>query len=376
MNPEKHTPQIEQELNINRPIAELLPRYYETHGENPTFEVERSIPIDGHEVAWMHYKGTVTYDITGRGQEGKPYEGYELECACKFTEDVGWRIDEKSGTPVGLMGGDRCIKKDAAVYLRQLELREEYKGRGMLHDVEKNKPENVAAVMLDLIAKSEADEFLEGNSGAAFWGGHYYLQTVRDIMDIPMKKVWEGADLLLAEKRITLEGMVVQTYREPEQADKYEQHEVPEATLYHERPDKIWALVPRPEERELNLQEISIDDKNHWSILGRCILGLAHTPELAQARLNEAIANPRTSYERLYQKSFIETGYHAGVLAVIAYTDLNSSQPEEWVVEGFLGDAVVPETHTLPMYHPTIFGIDVDDYAHLEAKIEEWWPSA
>ena len=70
-------------------ISELLPRYYEAHGEDPHHETIRSIMIDDHEVAWMEYTGTVKWDITGQGREGQEYSGRELYCACKFTEGIG-----------------------------------------------------------------------------------------------------------------------------------------------------------------------------------------------------------------------------------------------------------------------------------------------
>jgi hypothetical protein len=206
-NEQQRTPQL---------IEELLPRYYETHGTNPRFEIDRSIIIDGHEVAWMTYEGEVAFDITGEGKEGKPYKGHELYCACKFTEGVGWRIEE-NGQPIGLMSGDKCLPKEAALYLRQLELREEYKARNMFGRWDHPGEEEVEAIMFDLMDKAQAEEFLESTSGARFWGGYYYLQTVAAITDLPMKRVWEIAYKMQDAKKIGLEGAVVQPYREPNQ---------------------------------------------------------------------------------------------------------------------------------------------------------------
>jgi len=197
-----------------RLVGDLLPRYYEAYGENPRYEVERSIMIDGHEVAWLKYEGEVAYDITGEGKEGQPYSGHELRCACKFTEGTGWRMQD-DGRPVGLMGGDVCLKKEAAIHLRHLELREEYKAREMFGRWGHPGPEELEAIMLDLMEKAKEEEFLEGTSGARFWGGYYYLQTVASIADLPMKNVWEAADKMIADKKIQLEGAVVQPYFEP-----------------------------------------------------------------------------------------------------------------------------------------------------------------
>lgn len=363
------------ETDIDQPIEALLPRYYEAYGDDPAYTIERLIVMEGHEVAWMRYDGTVKFDITGQGNEGKPYSGHSLCCACKFTEGVGWKIDEQRGTPVGLIGGDSCYKKEAAIHLRHLELREEYKQRGMMGEVDKYKSENIKAVLMDLIEKSKAGEFLEGSNGASFWGGYLYLQTLAEVMDLSVAAVRKATAELVEDNVIRMEGMVVQLYREPPEVPVYESlSEAPQAVLYQEKPNKVWALAPRPDETELKLDELTIDDNNHWSTIGRCIVGLADTPELAKARLEEAIANPRLSHERLYQRSFVETSESAGALAVIAYSARNSHQPEEWVVEGFVGDALTPEVHTLPMDYSTVWGIDVSDSQKLNEHIEKWWP--
>lgn len=194
-------------------IGDLLPRYYEAYGENPRYGVERSIVVDGHEVAWLKYEGEVAYDITGEGKEGQPFSGHELHCACKFTEGTGWRMEE-DGHPVGLMGGYGCIKKEAAIHLRHLELREEYKARDMFGQWGRPGTEELEAIMLDLMQKAKAEEFLEGTSRARFWGGYYYLQTVASITDLPMKSVREASDKMIADKKMQLEGAVVQPYFE------------------------------------------------------------------------------------------------------------------------------------------------------------------
>jgi hypothetical protein len=365
----------EQKPGQNQSIATLLPRYYETHGDNPSYEVEELIDVDGHEIAWLHYRGQIAYDILDRGREGQPYEGYDLQCACHFTEGVGWEVDEKYGV-VGLMGADGCDKKDEAVLKRQLELRQQYYDLGMLNDTSNTDPETIKSIMLDLITKRQQNKFLEGGSGAEFWGGHYYLQTVQAIVGVPWKDVWRAVDQLVEDKQIRIEGMVVQTYHEPQQPETYKTDDVPEVVIYEEKPEKLWALVPRPDERELDLGTVNITNENHARMLGRCIVGLGQTIQLAEARLQEAIKNPRLSNERLYQQSFIETGYHLGCLAVIAYTARTGEQPEEWVVEAFLGDTVTPVVHTLHMDYPTIFGIDAADSANLNAMIDTWYPAA
>lgn len=195
-------------------IGDLLPRYYEVFGENQRYSVERSIMVDGHEVAWLKYEGVVEYDNTGEGREGQPYIGHELECACKFTEGIGWRVED-DGRALALKGGDDCIKKKTAVYLRHLELRQEYETRQMLAQMGYPDAEELEAIMLDLVEKAKASEFLEGTNGVHSAGGCYYLQTVASIADMPMDIVWETANKMAADKKIQLEDMVVQPYSEP-----------------------------------------------------------------------------------------------------------------------------------------------------------------
>ncbi|MDO8265997.1 MAG: hypothetical protein Q7T41_03580, partial [Candidatus Saccharibacteria bacterium] len=371
---------VETLIDRNRSIEALLPRYYETHGENPTYATERMMIIDGHEVAWMKYDGHVKFDISRKGREGEPYTGHSLYCSCHFTEGVGWRVDDKYGV-VGLMDGDKCIPKETAIRMRNLELRDEYKekfersGLCKIWDIDCGNPDVIKAVIKDLIDKGKAEEFLEGSDGAQFYGGYYYLQTVGKILGIDMRLVWDVAREMVDNKQISIDGAVVQTYREPYKAKVYSnEDDVPEAVFYYEKPDKVWALVPRPE-ADIDLNGIAITDENLLHTLGSCIVGLAHTPDLAKARLQEAVVNPRLSHERLYQRSFIESGYKAGALAVLAFTARTSDQQEEWVVEGFVGDEVKPTVHILPMYHQTTWGIDIEDSYNLDSKTEEWWPA-
>lgn len=215
-------------------IKDLLSAYYKAFGTDPSHEIVQSMVIDGHEVAWMKYTGTVVCDITGRGREGETYEGYGLYCECDFTKGVGWDINE-DGKPRKILGSkeadhpcaENCVPRQEAVRLRLLELREEYK-QHFSPSLEKHIPE----IIMNLIEKAKADEFIEDGNGAEFWGGYFYLQTVAsivgDIKKIPMKGanfeltieqpgkyVWEAVEQLQKEKKIMLEGMIVQSYREP-----------------------------------------------------------------------------------------------------------------------------------------------------------------
>lgn len=195
-------------------IADKLPRYYEQR-PNPLYTSLRSVVIDGHEVAWMQCDGKVSFDITNSGREGEPYSARGLFCECAFTEDVGWRFDkEHPRQQTNLMY--KCLYKEVAMYLRQLELRREYVQlfQGCVYP-DSELTRNLDAIILDLIEKAKAGEWVgEDGGGAGFWGGYFYLGVVAKIADTRMRSVWEAAGRLVDAKLISLEGAVVQDHRE------------------------------------------------------------------------------------------------------------------------------------------------------------------
>lgn len=195
-------------------IANRFSKYYKVHGTNPTYTAIRIITVDGHYVAWMEFNGTVIQDITGRGQEGKPYTGRALYCECDFTENVGWKIED--GKIYTLDGPRKCLYRKAALHLRHLELRQEYLKYFKIAEGDSFAlHRKVKEIILDLIEKAKAGEFIEDGSGAAFWGGYLYLQTVAAISDQFIGHLWEDVHQLVAEKKIGLEGAVIQAYSKP-----------------------------------------------------------------------------------------------------------------------------------------------------------------
>jgi hypothetical protein len=93
---------------------------------------------------------------------------------------------------------------------RLLELQLEYTER---FGVEKEKLlDHFEEIVFDLIEKVKAGERLEDGNGAAFWGGYFYLQTVAAVLGqaIPAGLVRK----MVADKKIDLDGMVVQPYLE------------------------------------------------------------------------------------------------------------------------------------------------------------------
>ncbi|MEK7065974.1 MAG: hypothetical protein AAB965_00180, partial [Patescibacteria group bacterium] len=165
-----------------RMIKDLLPRYYEAHNDGVTYTIISSTMVRNHEVAWMEYRGTV---LCGP-EKGKPFVGRELHCECYFTEGIGWKIDPKN-RPVSLMDAEKCDRRKVAVRKRHKELRQEY--RRLFNNSPSLFP-YIPEIILDLIKKAKAGEFLEDGSGANFYCGYFYLETVADIVDAPMRNIW------------------------------------------------------------------------------------------------------------------------------------------------------------------------------------------
>ena len=96
-------------------IKDLLPRYYEAHKNSVVYGVGliQSSIINGHEVAWMEYRG-----ITINGQ---PFVGRAIHCECDFTEGVGWEVNPKYGV-VSIHRSKGCRPRRKFIYRRRAEL--------------------------------------------------------------------------------------------------------------------------------------------------------------------------------------------------------------------------------------------------------------
>lgn len=195
-------------------IADLLPRYYEKFERNLRYEVLRSTVINGHEVAWMSFVGTIEFDIMGMGREGEPFSGRSMHCECDFTEGVGWKIGE-NGSRYNLH--PTCLASQAALHLRHLELRQEYQDRFIdgNNDPFHRLTDCISEITLDLIKKGQAGEWLEADSGAAMYGGYFYLQTLAAIIDESMGHLWDYMYPLMEEKLIEIDGAIVKAYTQP-----------------------------------------------------------------------------------------------------------------------------------------------------------------
>ncbi len=172
-------------------IDALLPQYHVLFGTDPTYTIVRSIVVDGHETAWM--------EISGQG-----YVVRQAYCECYFKEGFGWKRDESGNAKRWIT--DRCLPHWEAQKVRQAELREELSA--IIGDI---------PVVIDaLIAKVEAGEWVENGSGASFYGGWFYLQTLIAIVgEWRVPDVWQAIDRLNGEKRFGLNGMILCPYAEP-----------------------------------------------------------------------------------------------------------------------------------------------------------------
>jgi hypothetical protein len=355
---------------VTTPIIDLLPRYLETHDNESNYRIERLMNIDGHEVAWM------SFDFVDDESEADETINKTniVECACAFAENVGWELNDKYGY-IKKMAGTECAIKKQAIDIRHQEIRQEYITNGTLDAFEIDKKETIKAVILDLIERSKAGEVLEANNGARFWGGYFYLQSVNKILNAGWNDIWLAVDEMCEEKIIHINGMVVEDYNEPKPKQRFEDEDkLPEAYIYKEKDGKIWALIHRPEFPEFDYGS-ALDAKNTYTALEASIAGLAHNEKLAKERAKEAALHPRESYDRLYFQSFTEANYHKGPLTVVVYEPSNDYQKKEFIVEAFLGDAVVPEIKKIKKYYNFELGNAEVDQENLNKLVDAWFPA-
>jgi hypothetical protein len=275
-------------------IDELLPRYYETHGEGIRYEIERSIPIEGHEVAWMRFDGT--------RHDGSEFNGHAFKCACDFEEGTGWRVDEKYGV-VGISGGEKCLPKKAALYLRQEELKAEYMEQ-FPEDARWGDNlallDHVPEVVMDLIEKDKRGEFIgEETGGAHFWGGHMYMQTVAEITGKSMRDLWGDMDNMQRAKQISLEGCVIQEYRQPPEPKwseygrfEYEGYTGIAHLPNHSKMSQVWQISVLGPDGNLIAESIQGPALTHDSTFGADVDDVAAVELAVQETIEQFIWDP------------------------------------------------------------------------------------
>lgn len=187
-------------------IKDLLPEYCKAKNDGEEYSIVRSFIVNEHEVAWMEVRGSVN---------GKSYKARLLHCECNFIKGKGW--DTKDGKFSDLFGPERCPARTQVLNQRHAELQKEYLDRFEAGNNVSALKDHVWEIVSDLKEKAKNGEFLEDGNGALFWGGYFYLQTLSAIIGIDMMEAWQIAKGLIADKKIRLEGAVVQDYTPPEE---------------------------------------------------------------------------------------------------------------------------------------------------------------
>jgi hypothetical protein len=179
-------------------LGELIHYYEEAQSGNTIWDPLRVIQVEDHAVAWFHYTGTRV--------DGTEYEGYQLECECKFTPGVGYRKDDKYGV-VGIIGPhDHCFRKQAAQHLRYLEVRQilmdQIEGPWKFLQLE-------PSVLSLLQFRLDDPSFWYGDEGHVPF---FYLQHVAAIIDRYVGHLWDEIRSMHDRKLITLNAAIISPY--------------------------------------------------------------------------------------------------------------------------------------------------------------------
>jgi hypothetical protein len=193
-------------------IADHLEEYYRYHGRDPGYDVRRSIMVGDHECAWVAMLGTTRVVIGGDWQAaGQPFVEHTFLCECAFTRGVGWELSTEPGFegPVDLTEAEDCPALAMALSLRHAELRAEYR-RQFCRRPSEPLTDHAREVVLDLIAKTRAGEFIGGDHQAAeLWGGYFYTTLLAGVLDVSPAKAGELAVSLMRQGVIGLNGLVI-----------------------------------------------------------------------------------------------------------------------------------------------------------------------
>lgn len=163
---------------------QLYARYPESRSDI-RYEPARTLLIDGHEVYWLQWW------VPFGGDKNNIHTGFQLSCECKFTEGVGYKVDE-NGRVSGLVGGDRCKYTEAALALRALELQEQYPEVNTSNWSPNHRP--IDEIRLDVIQelrqRAKKGEWVCNRDSEMV-----YLQSLARVIGTSMSTMWELATL-------------------------------------------------------------------------------------------------------------------------------------------------------------------------------------
>lgn len=255
-------------------IIQLIPKYVEATRSNHTYRIIRSFIIDGHEVAWVE----MTYYLHDDTDRLLPQKEYRVMCDCDFTEGIGWNLTE-TGQIFTVHGKDAsaCTIRPLVMAKRHEELRTH---------LEKviGKPENpseretilFAVKAIEVLAGfAQHHIMIEEGSGAHFWGGYFYLQTINKILGVDWPHIHMAMAVLYRMKKLNLNGMVVVPYTEPLPAtwSQLDRMEVDEYVLTrsiptHDRMPHTWklAIYDKSSDTLLAESELHIDQPLEFGV--------------------------------------------------------------------------------------------------------------
>lgn len=227
-------------------IVDLLSEFYGHAIPSVRYELLRSFMVEGHEVAWMKYI------YTGGENPARNHWAYALKCECDFTEGVGWMIDDKDQRVT--IGKPLCPMIRRVRSMRADELRVEYQIKHLgLHGTS-DLHEHVGDIALDLLARSQAGEFIHADL-LFNWAG-VAATLVSSITDVDVQEVFDVMEATRKENTgvvaVDLVGMT------------YAAAPVPAGWFVHREVDEggwtVRALLPDDESNNLHAWRFQLID--------------------------------------------------------------------------------------------------------------------
>jgi len=246
-------------------IEQLIPAYVEATKSNHSYEILRSFEFDGHEVAWVD----TTYYLNSDTDMEQPQHDYRVMCDCDFTEGIGWNLGE-NGSIYTVFGknADACSYRPLALQQRRQELREHLEKVVGKNDnpSERESVLFIVKALEELVVIAKDHQMIEVGTGAHFWGGYFYLQSIQEILDVEWKHVHMAMAVLYRMKKLNQNGMVVVPYTEPP-APKWGLMDSSEVDGYrllrslptHERMPHVWKLAIHRKSDDAVLAEVDLE---------------------------------------------------------------------------------------------------------------------
>ncbi len=189
---------------MHQRILSSLATYNQATGSNLTFTPLWTYDSNGHWVAWMEMEYAPADSREASMGSGRSPRG--LFCACDFLEGQGWQR-AADGSIRKLHGRDCCAHRQAAIYYRQLELRQAYLASYVDQDaclIEVIPPSRVPDVVRDLLERSRNGEFIGEED--QLQTGAFSLENLKVITNLKLRCVWERVQ---AMHEVQLHGTAV-----------------------------------------------------------------------------------------------------------------------------------------------------------------------